>query len=135
MRLALGSLDTFASRPSWVADSRVSPNSTAAAAYCHRSVGLGFATIDGIIWKATLQEEVTIELQVTVTAKVTAHHCVCTSVQHNASLNQWRGSKQQTQGEQPATFMHQTGTKRGDNVWCMNAAGCSPFVCCLLPLR
>jgi len=47
-KLALGSLDTFASRPNWVADSSVSPNNTAAAAYCHRNVGLGFATIDGI---------------------------------------------------------------------------------------
>lgn len=46
--LAFGSLDTFASRPSWVADSSVNPNSTAAAAYCHRKVGLGFATIEGI---------------------------------------------------------------------------------------
>lgn len=66
--LAFGSLDTLARSPSWVADSRVSPNRTAAAAYCHRSVGLGLATIDGMIWKATLQAQSYTELQVLLTA-------------------------------------------------------------------
>ena len=51
----LGSLDTFARRPSCVADSSVMPKSTAAAAYCHRTVGLGCATMFGSTWNATLQ--------------------------------------------------------------------------------
>ena len=56
-RLTFGNLEMFASRPSCVADSRVSPNRTAAAAYCHFTVGLGRHMVDGITEKATLHQE------------------------------------------------------------------------------
>ena len=119
MRLALGSLDTFASRPSWVADSRVSPNRTAAAAYCHRSVGLGFATIDGMIWKATLKEQSYNELAASY------RHCHDHCEEQSCSA-QWKPEPMRMKAaDNVRAVMHQTVLPLGFVPAAYSDSGCS----------